>query len=311
VSTQTNRDFALVVDDTPETLRVLTDALEEAGLIVIVARTGEKAIELAERMAPDIILMDAVMPGLDGFETCRRLKQRKELVHVPVIFMTGLSETEHIIKGLRAGGVDYVTKPIVPDELIARIGVHIANARLAQSARAALDAAGRSLMAVTRDLDVRWCTPRAAVLCDRAGFARPDGGLQLPQRVKDWVGGLISSPQPRPTGGVHGNELDLADIHFVYMGQTGPDEYLFRIADKTGPGELEALQTELALTPREAEVLLWISQGKSNRDIGDILDLSPRTVNKHLEQIFAKLGVENRTAAAALAVRTVVSASSS
>jgi len=305
-----DRDFALVVDDTPETLHVLTDALEEAGLIVIVARTGEKAIELAERMAPDIILMDAMMPGLDGFETCRRLKLRKELAHVPVIFMTGLTETEDIVKGLNAGGVDYVTKPIVPDELIARIGVHITNARLAQSARAALDAAGRSLLAVTRAIEVRWCTPRAAFLCDRAGFISGDRSLRFPPPLKEWIARRIATPRSAVAFGSGETEIDASDVHFIYMGQTGPDEYLFRIADGAGPTELEALQSGLSLTPREAEVLQWISQGKSNRDIGDILGLSPRTVNKHLEQIFTKLGVENRTAAAALAVRTVVSATS-
>ena len=83
------------------------------------------------------------MPGTDGFATCRRLKQNQALAHVPIIFMTGLSDTEDIIKGLEAGGVDYVTKPIVPGEMLARIRVHLGNARMAHSARAALDAFGQ------------------------------------------------------------------------------------------------------------------------------------------------------------------------
>ena len=142
------RDIAVVVDDSPETLRFLTDALEGAGFTVLVALQGTNALSLVQEVTPDIILLDAVMPGIDGFETCRRLKQRKTLAHVPVIFMTGLSETEHIVRGFEAGGVDYVTKPIVPDELIARMQVHLANARLGQSARNALDAAGRFLLAI-------------------------------------------------------------------------------------------------------------------------------------------------------------------
>ena len=104
-------------------------------MTVLVAREGEHALSIVEKVTPDVILMDAVMPGADGFETCRRLKQNRALAHVPVIFMTGLSDTEHIIEGLEAGGVDYVTKPIVPGELLARIRVHLANARMAQSAR--------------------------------------------------------------------------------------------------------------------------------------------------------------------------------
>jgi DNA-binding response OmpR family regulator len=118
-----DRDIVLVVDDSPETLRLLTDALEEAGMTVLVARAGEHALSIVEKVIPDVVLMDAVMPGTDGFATCRKLKQNRALAHVPIIFMTGLSDTEDIIKGLEAGGVDYITKPIVPGEMLARIRV--------------------------------------------------------------------------------------------------------------------------------------------------------------------------------------------
>ena len=157
-----------MVDDSPETLGLLTDTLEEAGFTVLVATDGEHALSIVEQITPDLILMDAVMPGIDGFETCRRLKQNRALAHVPVIFMTGLTETEHIVEGLEAGGVDYVTKPIVLDELLARIRVHLANARMAQSARTALDASGRFLLAVDGAGKVLWCTPQAARLLDAA-----------------------------------------------------------------------------------------------------------------------------------------------
>ncbi|MHC2662961.1 DNA-binding response OmpR family regulator [Bradyrhizobium diazoefficiens] len=130
------RDVALVVDDSPETLRLLTDALDGAGMTVMVALDGAAAMRIVEQITPDIVLLDAVMPGIDGFETCRRLKRDAGLANVPVIFMTGLAETEHIVRGLDAGGVDYVTKPIVIEEMLARIRVHLGNARLTQSARA-------------------------------------------------------------------------------------------------------------------------------------------------------------------------------
>ncbi len=143
---------------------MLTDAIEDAGMTVLVARDGEQALAMIERITPDVILMDAVMPGIDGFETCRQLKRNQALSHVPIIFMTGLSETEDIVKGLEAGGVDYVTKPIVPEELLARIRVHLANARMSQSARAALDVFGRFLLAANRAGRVLWCTPQAAKL---------------------------------------------------------------------------------------------------------------------------------------------------
>ncbi len=108
---QEPRNIILVVDDSPNTLRMLTDAIEGAGMTVLVALDGEQALSLIERITPDVILMDAVMPGIDGFEICRRFKRHSELSHVPVIFMTGLSETEDVIKGLDAGGVDQRTRP--------------------------------------------------------------------------------------------------------------------------------------------------------------------------------------------------------
>src|ERR1700678_673017 len=158
------RDVALIVDDSPETLRLLTDALDGAGMTVMVAMDAAAAMRIVDQITPDIILLDAVMPGMDGFETCQRLKRDAGLSDVPVIFMTGLAETEHIVRGLDAGGVDYVTKPIVIQEMLARIRVHLANARLTQSARAALDVSGRFLLAVSRQGKIMWATPQAQKL---------------------------------------------------------------------------------------------------------------------------------------------------
>src|SRR6266700_6858795 len=181
------RDLVLEVDDSPDKLRMLTDAIEEAGMTVLVAREGEHALSIVEKVTPDVILMDAVMPGEDGFETCRRLKQNKALAHVPVIFMTGLSDTEHIIEGLEAGGVDYVTKPLVPGELLARIRVHLANARIAHSARTALDAFGRFLLAVDSTGKVMWCTPQAARLLGVAFKDFDTEDYVLPRKVQEWL----------------------------------------------------------------------------------------------------------------------------
>ncbi len=124
------KDVILVVDDSPDSLGMIHHALDQAGLTALVALEGEQALGIAEKMVPDLVLMDAVMPNLDGFETCRRLKRHPELAAVPVIFMTGLTDSEDVVRGLEAGGVDYVTKPVRPDELIARIRVHLNNARV-------------------------------------------------------------------------------------------------------------------------------------------------------------------------------------
>ncbi|MBN9000140.1 MAG: response regulator transcription factor [Rhizobiales bacterium] len=295
-----SRDIVLVVDDSPETLSFLTDALEHSGATVLVATEGARALTLVERITPDIVLMDAVMPGMDGFETCRRLKAKAALSHVPIIFMTGLSETEHILEGLEAGGVDYVTKPIVLDVLLARIRVHLANARAAQSARMALDTAGRYLLAADRSGAILWCTPQAAKLIE-AGLPSEGGTLLLPEAVRLWLKvsaaqrGTVSPPTTIAIEG--GRHLQLA-----FLGRTGEDEFLFRLSGDADGDQEAALKRQFAVTQREAEVLLWIARGKSNRDIAEILGLSPRTVNKHLEQIYQKLGVENRASAAIVAL---------
>ena len=297
------RDTLLVVDDTPETLGFLTDTLDHAGFTVLIATDGESALRLLVQITPDLVLMDAVMPGLNGFETCRRMKRNKMLAHVPVIFMTGLTETEHVLEGLAAGGVDYVTKPLVVDELLARIRVHLANARVAAGTRAALDATGRFLLATDPSGRISWCTPKARQLLgelfpgmnDAAASLPPSVMAQLMQLRADGVGA-----QPLQHNDVRGPIVEI-----TLPSPIGQDELLFRVTELSTTPDEEQLQRTLSLTSRESEVLLWISRGKANREIGEILAISPRTVNKHLEQIFVKLGVENRASAAARAIRAL------
>ncbi|WP_291684371.1 response regulator [Bradyrhizobium sp.] len=294
------RDIALVVDDSPETLRLLTDALDGADMTVMVAMDGAAAMRIVDQITPDIILLDAVMPGMDGFETCRRLKRDAGLSNVPVIFMTGLAETEHIVRGLEAGGVDYVTKPIVIEEMLARIRVHLANARLTQSARAALDVSGRFLLAVNRQGTIMWATPQAQKLLSANLAASANDELVLPDPMLQWLEqaqkGKSGSKTPAMASFPENEQLRLQ-----YMGKLGPNEFLLRLAKESSANLPAEFSSELGLTTREGEVLAWLSKGKTNRDIAQILGLSPRTVDKHLEQIYAKLGVENRTAAAAIA----------
>lgn len=299
----TPRDIVLLVDDSPDALGFLTEALEQSGFSVLIATSGQSALNIVEKITPDLILLDAVMPGMDGFETCRRLKTNTGVAQVPVIFMTGLTETEHVVHALSSGGVDYLTKPINIDELRARIRVHLANARSAQSARVALDAAGRHLLAVRADGSIQWSTPQATRLINAA--TNRDDGLELvAARIATWM-----ADRDRP-GFARDVAFSLEDgeekgLQLSYLGGLSADELLFRLtANNRRPGA-EVLRQHFPLTARESDVLLWIAKGKSNRDIGEILGLSARTVNKHLEQIYVKLGVENRASAAVRAAHVL------
>jgi CheY-like chemotaxis protein len=221
-------EIVLVVDDSPDTLRMLTDALEEAGMTVLVALEGSQALTIVRKITPDVILMDAVMPSMDGFEACRALKHDKMLAHVPVIFMTGLSETQDIVKGLEAGGVDYVTKPIVPDELLARIRVHLANARLANSARAALDASGRYLLATNAAGSVLWCTPQTAKLLGLAFVDFHGEGYMLPSDVREWLQRRARSESASDQVALS-SPMSAIKLQLSYVGQIAPDEILLRL----------------------------------------------------------------------------------
>ncbi|MEW5856019.1 MAG: response regulator, partial [Cyanobacteriota bacterium] len=121
----TEKGVILIVDDTPTNLEILLDVLEDAGFKVMVSEDGESAIEMAEYSPPDLILLDILMPGFDGFETCRRLKTNKATQEIPVIFMTALTEKVDKVKGLNLGAVDYITKPLEHEEVLARINIHL------------------------------------------------------------------------------------------------------------------------------------------------------------------------------------------
>jgi PAS domain S-box-containing protein len=129
----TETGVILIVDDTPTNLEVLFDFLANAGFTVLVAEDGESAIDRAEYAPPDLMLLDVIMPGIDGFETCRRLKANDLTKNIPVIFMTALSDTVDKVRGLNLGAVDYVTKPLQHEEVLARIKLHLHLGRLTKT----------------------------------------------------------------------------------------------------------------------------------------------------------------------------------
>lgn len=296
------RDTVLVVDDEPDSLRFLTDTLESAGITVLVAVSGATALDLLQHVTPDLILMDGIMPGMTGFETTARIKRRAGLAHVPVVFMTGLTESEHVVQGFEAGGIDYLRKPVNVHELLARVRVHIGQARAMQAGAAGLDATGRAMMAVDRQGSQLWSTPMADAVIARLDPAWDRRSKALPESVQLALLRLLS----RSTIGSSVRiEHDEGALELVLIAQYRETELLIRLNDLNPKADVMRLQQRLSLTDREAEVLLWISYGKSNGMISEVLSISPRTVQKHLERIFEKVGVETRAAAAAVAIKVL------
>jgi CheY-like chemotaxis protein/DNA-binding CsgD family transcriptional regulator len=281
----------LVVDDALDNLRMLCEALESEGYVVLAARDTLEALERFEVTVPDGVLLDAVMPGRDGFSLCAQLKATPAWSHVPVLFMTGLSETDQILKGFASGGVDYVVKPLRIPEVLARLATHVRNANVTRLAREAVDVAGMGTVVLDSLGRVAWRSPQAAAWLAQAYGSADAARTQGTQ----W---LQAAQQSGEATTVLDDGGRLVARH---MGQGGLGESMLLLTlTQPDSAALRRLR-EVALTPRETEVLSWLAKGKTNRDIADILSMSPRTVNKHLEHVFEKLGVETRSAATAIA----------
>jgi DNA-binding response OmpR family regulator/DNA-binding CsgD family transcriptional regulator len=288
---QVSQRVILVVDDALDTLRMLCDALAAEGYAVLAARDAEEALQRFDLTVPDGVLLDAVMPGMDGFALCRRLKATPPWSHVPVVFMTGLSDTEQILRGFASGGVDYVVKPLRIPEVLARLATHVRNAQATRLAREAVDVAGLGVVVLDGQGRVAWRSPQALRWLEAAFAADPAPA----DAAAAWL------VRAQATGD---QTLALADGRQLlarHLGASGLAESMLLLSRTTPEAIAPRHLQQVALTPRETEVLSWLSKGKTNRDIADILGMSPRTVNKHLEHIFEKLGVETRTAAAAIA----------
>ena len=122
---EANSGVILIVDDTPSNLQVLFACLESTGFKVLVAQNGEDALQIAASEVPDLILLDILMPDMDGFAVCSQLKASSQTEHIPVVFMTALTETINKVKGFEVGGIDYITKPIEQEEVLVRIRTHL------------------------------------------------------------------------------------------------------------------------------------------------------------------------------------------
>lgn len=300
-----HNDTVLVVDDEPNSLRMLTAMLELAEISVLVATSGEAALELLTNVVPDLILMDGVMPRMDGFITTQKIKARPALANIPIIFMTGLTESEHVVEAFEVGGVDFVRKPVDLMELLARVRAHMAQGRAARASAASLDATDRLMLATDTNGRLLWCTPRAEQAIIRIAPDWRRSEATLPCEMRGPVERLLASDVTAGASTRVRQAAGRGELELVVIAHYRENEVLIRLNELNPARDLVKLQDRLPLTNREAEVLLWVSYGKPNRVISDVLQISPRTVTKHLERIFDKLGIENRSAAAAVAIRVM------
>jgi len=293
-----DKTTVLVVDDSPESLGMINMALDKASIAVLIALNGQQALNVLQQITPDVILLDAVMPVMDGFECAQKI--RKILPLTPIIFMTGLTEVEDIVKAFDAGGNDYIIKPIHPEELLVRIRQHTNSVRMLTEAQKALDTMRQYVFSVNKSGSLLWATPQAQELLNQYQQQELEP-CELADTLSRWL--------PNGQAG-HDLALPLKQQNIVltvnYFKQTEDDEYLLKIQSPNVEIDPGLLEESLSITSREAQVLLWLAHGKTNREIAEILEMSPRTVNKHLEQLYPKVGADNRTAAASVAIQTIL-----
>ncbi|WP_353932573.1 response regulator [Okeanomitos corallinicola TIOX110] len=229
-----NDDLILVVDDTPANLEVISEALSDAGLEVAIATDGERAIKQAERSSPGLILLDIMMPGIDGFETCRRLKASSITKEIPVIFMTALSDSTDKINGFNLGAVDYITKPFQEAEVIARVKTHL------------------KLRQLNKNLETQVCLRTAELMT--ALKRMEDSQIQLIQSEKmATLGQLVAGVAHEinnPINFIHGNLTHIEEytqtlLEFLHLYQIYYPQPVGEIQAKAKEMDLNFLQEDM------------------------------------------------------------------
>ena len=280
----------LVVDDTPAALGVVCDTLRREGVRVLLAESGAAAREVLARTSPDLVLLDVMMPGEDGFTVCASLRANPAWRDIPVIFLTAIDAAEQKVRAFAAGAVDYVTKPVHVPELVARVRVQLE----LRAARRTLEAKNLELeaeVAVRLDAEEQLAASldRAVVVLDRVGAL-----LFATRLAHDLIAKYF--PAGRPAALTAGGRFPVGEGALLVrrFAEAGRDDTVMLVLEEEHAPPGPAALIPLGLTVRQAEVAYWVAQGKSNGETALILGTSPRTVDKHMERIFQRLGVENR-----------------
>lgn len=300
----------LVVDDVPANLGLLLETFCTSGFRVLVAESGESALEQLKHATPDVILLDYRLPGMDGLQTCKAIRAQPALQDLPILFLTAVDDLDAKVGVFEAGAVDYVTKPIQPREVLARVRTHLRIALLQRDLAEEIamrreaeeqlqDSLDRALLVAAVDGRIQFASRLARTLLAKHFHEPTTGCLPLPVRT------ALAALKNGGAGTEKHTTVEVAPgLALRLLGISGAGEpSVLELMDQepAQPG----LLVPLGLTPREAEVLFWLSEGKTNAEIGLILNSSRRTVEKHVEHILEKLGLENRGAATRMAIDTL------
>ena len=309
---ESKKNKILLVDDTPSEIGMVRTALEDQGYDVFVATTGKKAVKRAQLMAPDLILLDIMMPGMDGYATCKQLKAQNKTRDIAVIFMSALTETFDKVKGFKLGAVDYITKPIKIEELLSRVNTHLTLGRLQ-----------KELKKVNAELEER-VSVRTAEL--------NKSNLQLKKEIserKQAENELQEKEKKLQQQAQHLEEVNTAlKVLLEHMKEENKEfqkrilanmeKLIFPYLEKMDSGSLSAKKVKYlriikanlkdiispfaatlssqysGFTPTEIQVADLIKQGKSSKEIASLMDVEISSVSFHRNNIRHKLGLVNK-----------------
>ena len=267
----------LIVDDDPFGIIQLQTLLQDSGYDLITASDGASAIATVHRQPPDIILLDIIMPKMNGYETCRRLKENKESQEIPVIFLSGLHSTEEKLDAFEAGGVDYITKPFSEKEVLIRLRTHLTLHQINKRLSHELENRDEELQ--NKESKVQDTSTALKVLLS----AIEEEKKELAERIQFKADKLIL-PKIREVT----EEQNMQKREALYR-EIG---YLFQSLTKPFvPGGVELGKT---LSPSELQIVNLIKQGKSSKEISDICNISVATISSHRKMIRKKLKIRNR-----------------
>ncbi len=313
----THQRTLLIIDDTISNLRVAVDLLHAYGFRILTASDGESGIERAHLAQPDLILLDVRMPGMDGFECCRRLKAHPGTAQIPVIFMTALTDTDNKVRGFELGGVDYVSKPFDAGELLARVRTHLELNDLRRgleerveerTAALAAEVAQRKriqtdqslLLDLLRDQSEQLRALARQNLDAEEQTAAPSPALasqiEAVRIVLAQMDGQLETAETEPTA-LSADGLRRQALHALSLLKSIADA-LDTPTPSAGANGLARIEGDplFQLSTREYEVLQLIGQGKSNAQIAEILVVSRSTVSSYRGRILTKLGVSDTPA---------------
>ncbi len=277
------KKLILIVDDNVHNLQVLGNILQDAGYNIAVAERGEDALRFIEKKRPNLILLDIVMPSLDGIGVCNILKAKKRTRDIPIIFISVHKDTSEKIKAFQAGGVDYITKPFQREEVLARVSVHLQLQEAKEQLQRANEELEKRIEDRTRKLlesnkKLEEMNIALKVLLEKKEESRESFVQNLVFNVRQMIEPCLdklkqTSLTPFQRKLLSSLETRLRDIISPYQ---------------------RTLAERFGLTPSELQILQLIREGKMTKEIADILGLSKRTIDTHRHNIRKKLGIRNK-----------------